>query len=370
MTDPLDFTDRATILAVDDTPDNLALVSGVLKDLYKVQVANSGERALKLLASGNRPDLVLLDIMMPGMDGYEVCRRLKADPKTRDIPIIFLTAKSTVEDEQMGFELGAADYITKPFSPPIMLARIKTQLLIKSANDFLRDQSAFLEGEVARRTAENEAIQELTISVLSSLASLADMRENVAGNHIRRTKRYVRAIAEHLGSHPRFAGDLRPEQIDLMYKAAPLYDIGKVAIPDRICLKTTPLTPEEFEVMKSHTTLGCNAIEQAEGNIAGPKPFLKYAKEMALSHEERWDGSGYPQGLSGDDIPVSARLMAIADAYDVLMYKPGIPHEEAIEVIKEGRGTQFDPDITDAFVAIGDQIRAIAMRYTDAAAAR
>ena len=144
MTDPLDFSDRATVLAVDDTPDNLALVSGVLKDIYKVQVANSGERALKLVKGGHLPDLILLDIMMPGMDGYEVCRRLKADPKTRDIPVIFLTAKSTIEDEQMGFELGAADYITKPFSPPIMLARIKNQLLIKSANDFLRDQSAFL----------------------------------------------------------------------------------------------------------------------------------------------------------------------------------------------------------------------------------
>jgi putative two-component system response regulator len=370
MADPLDFTDRATILAVDDTPDNLTLVSGVLKDTYKVQVANSGERALKIAMGEHQPDLVLLDIMMPGMDGYEVCRRLKADAKTRDIPIIFLTARSTVEDEQMGFELGAADYIIKPFSPPIVLARIKTQLLLKAARDFLKDKSEYLEAEVARRSAENAAIQEFTIQVLTSLASLADTRENVAGNHIQRTKRYVRAIAEHLTDHPRFATVLTPEQIDLIYKAAPLYDIGKVGVPDRIVLKPTPLTPEEFEIMKSHTRLGRDAIEQAESKVGVPMAFLKHAKEMALSHEERWDGSGYPQGLSGDDIPVAARLMAIADVYDVMMYNPGIPHEEALKVIAEGKGTQFDPDVTDAFVAIAAQIRGIATKYTDSGAAR
>ena len=366
MADALDFTNRATILVVDDTPDNLSLMGGLLKDQYKVKVANSGERALEIVADADKPDLILLDIMMPEMDGYEVCRRLMANPNTRDIPVIFLTAMATVEDEQKGLEMGAADYITKPISPPIVLARIRTQLLLKASKDFLRDRSAFLEAEVARRTLENNAIQEVTVHALSSLALLADSRENIAGNHIRRMQRYVRALAEHLAQHPRFAPVLRPEQIALIYNSVPLYDIGKVAIPDRITLKTTPLTPEEFEIMKTHTSLGRDAIENAERNVGAPVAFLKCAKEVALSHEERWDGSGYPQGLSGDGIPVAARLTAIADAYDVLMYKPGIPHEDAVQVITEGKGSQFDPDAVDAFVEIAGRIREIATKYTDA----
>jgi putative two-component system response regulator len=370
MSDALDFTDRATILVVDDTPDNLQLMTGLLKDKYKVQVANSGERALKVVKGEHPPDLVLLDIMMPGMDGYEVCRRLIADPKTRDIPIIFLTAKATIADEEMGFELGASDYITKPIIPPITLARIKTQLMIKASKDFLKDQSAFLEAEVARRTVENAAIQEVTIQALASLALLADTRENVAGNHVRRMQRYVKALAEHLANHPRFASVLIPEKIDLIYKSVPLYDIGKIALPDRILLKTTPLTPEEVEIMKTHTTLGRDAIEKAERNVGAPVAFLNCAKEIALSHEERWDGSGYPQGLSGDDIPVAARLTAIADAYDVMMYKPGIPHEEAVKMIVEGKGSQFDPDMVDAFVEIAGRIREIATKYADTASSR
>jgi putative two-component system response regulator len=370
MSDALDFTDRATILVVDDTPDNLQLMTGLLKDKYKVQVANSGERALKVVKGEHPPDLVLLDIMMPGMDGYEVCRRLIADPKTRDIPIIFLTAKATIEDEEMGFELGASDYITKPISPPITLARIKTQLMIKASKDFLKDQKAFLEAEVARRTLENAAIQEVTIQALASLALLADTRENVAGNHVRRMQRYVAALAERLATHPRFASVLLPEQIDLIYKSVPLYDIGKISIPDRILLKSTPLTPEEFGILKTHTTLGRDAIEQAERNVGAPVAFLKYAKEIALSHEERWDGSGYPQGLSGDDIPVAARLTAIADAYDMLMYKPGIPHEEALNMVAEGKGTQFDQDMVYDFVEIAGQIRGIATKFTDSGTSR
>ena len=365
MADALDFTDRATILVVDDTPDNLQLMSGLLKDKYRVQVANSGERALKIAQGEHPPDLVLLDIMMPGMDGYEVCRRLIADPKTRDIPIIFLTAKATIADEEMGFELGASDYITKPISPPITLARIRAQLMIKASKDFLKDKSAFLEAEVARRTVENAAIQEVTIQALASLALLADTRENIAGNHVRRMQRYVRALAQHLSAQPRFAPVLIPEQIDLIYKSVPLYDIGKVSIPDSILLKTTPLTPEEFEIMKSHTTRGRDAIAEAERNVGAPVAYLKCAKEIALSHEERWDGSGYPQGLSGDDIPVAARLTAVADAYDMLIYKPGIPHDEALTVIAEGKGSQFDPDMVDAFIEVSEQIRDIASKFTD-----
>ncbi|TSA10979.1 MAG: two-component system response regulator [Betaproteobacteria bacterium] len=361
MADALDFTDRATILVVDDTPDNLQLMSGLLKDLYKVQVANSGERALKIVKGEHPPDLVLLDIMMPGMDGYEVCRRLIADPKTRDIPIIFLTAKATVADEEMGFELGASDYITKPVSPPITLARIKAQLMIKASRDFLKDQSAFLESEVARRTAESGAIQEFTIQVL---ASLAEARDKASSNHIQRTQRYVRALAERLADVARFAGALAGEQIELICKCAPLYDVGKIGIPDRILLKREPLTPEEFDILKTHTTLGRDAIEKAERNVGVPVAFLKCAKEITLSHEERWDGSGYPQGLSGDDIPVAARLMAVADVYDALIGE-GTTHEQAVKTIAEGKGMLFDPDVADAFVAVAAQIAEIVAKYPD-----
>jgi len=366
MADALDFTDRPTILVVDDLPDNLTLMSGLLKDTYKVQVANSGERAIEVVMSEKPPDLVLLDIMMPGMDGYEVCRRIIADPKTCGIPIIFLTGMTAVEEEVLGFELGAVDYITKPISPPIALARIKIQLLLKASKDFLKDQRAFLEAEVARRSAENGAIQEFTIQVL---ASLAEIRDKAAGNHIRRTRRYVRALAERLADHVRFAGALSGGRIELIYKSAPLYDIGKAGIPDQILFKRETLTPEEFEIMKTHTTLGHDTLEKAERNVAAPVAFLKCAKEMTLSHEERWDGSGYPQGLSGDDIPVAARLMAVADVYDALISdrtdRPGIPHGEAVKIIAGGKGTDFDPDVADAFVAIAEQIREIAAKYAN-----
>ncbi|MCE3252465.1 MAG: two-component system response regulator, partial [Cellvibrio sp.] len=235
MAEAIVFTEKAIILVVDDTPDNLTLMSGLLKDNYRVKVANSGERALKIAQSETPPDLILLDIMMPEMDGYEVCRRLKADTKTRDIPIIFLTAKTEVVDETHGFELGASDYITKPISPPIVLARVETHLAIKRMQDFLKDKNTFLASEVNKRTAEIMAIQDVTIN---AMASLAETRDNETGNHIRRTQRYVKALAEKLRFNPRFAHFLNDDKtIEVLFKSAPLHDIGKVGIPDRILLK-------------------------------------------------------------------------------------------------------------------------------------
>ncbi|HEY4161662.1 MAG TPA: two-component system response regulator [Dongiaceae bacterium] len=358
--------DAATILAVDDTPGNLSLITGLLKGSYHVKVANSGEKALRVVHSDMPPDLVLLDIMMPEMDGYEVCRRLKADARTRHIPVIFLTAMSKSEDERLGLEVGAVDYITKPISPPILLARVKTHLLLKSSSDFLKDKNAYLEGEVYRRTQEMQAIQDVTIL---TMASLAETRDNETGNHIRRTQHYVKLLATKLRNHPRFTQFLNERSIDLLFKSAPLHDIGKVGIPDRILLKPGKLTPEEFEIMKTHTTLGRDAIEQAEGRLGTPVEFLSLAKEIAYSHQEKWDGSGYPEGLAGDAIPVSARLMALADVYDALIsrrvYKPPFPHEKAVEIIAEGRGRHFDPDITDAFMEIREEFRTIALKYAD-----
>ena len=366
MAEALDFTDKKSVLIVDDTPENLTLMNGLLKDIYKTKIANNGERALKIAATLPLPDLILLDIMMPGIDGYEVCRQLKADPVTAEIPVIFLTAKTQVEDEQMGFDVGCVDYITKPVSPPIVLARVKTHLLMKDVRDFLRDQNTFLENEVERRTREVQVIQDVTIM---AMASLAETRDNETGNHIRRTQHYVKVLAEKLSDHPRFGYFLNPANIDMLYKSAPLHDIGKVGIPDRILLKPGRFEPEEFEIMKTHTTLGRDAIEHAEKQLGMTVDFLSMAKEIALSHQEKWNGSGYPQGLAGDAIPLSARLMAVADVYDALIsrrvYKEGMPHEKAVVIVQQGRGTHFDPDVADAFVALKDEFRDIAARFAD-----
>jgi len=358
--------EKQTVLVVDDTPENLSLMSVLLKDRYKVKVANSGERALKIAGAETPPDLILLDIMMPEIDGYEVCRRLKADRATREIPVIFLTAKTETADEQRGLELGAVDYITKPVSPPIVLARVKTHLLVKATQDFLKDQNAFLEAEVARRTREVQAIQDVTIL---ALASLAETRDNDTGNHIRRTQFYVKTLADHLMMHPRFTAELDEQIIIRLYKSAPLHDIGKVGIPDAILLKPGKLDPDEFNVMKGHSVLGYEAIDHAEKRLGLDVEFLMMAKEIAHCHHEKWDGSGYPQGIGGDDIPLSARIMAVADVYDALIcrrvYKAPMPHEQAIAIIQNGAGSHFDPDIVDAFMDINEHLRAIAEQFAD-----
>ena len=360
---------KATILVVDDMPDNLTLIAGLLRGLYRVVAANNGEKAIAIASGEHPPDLILLDIMMPGLSGYDVCQRLKAQPATRDIPIIFLTAMTGTEDETKGLEMGAVDFITKPVNPPVVLARVATQLQVKAAADFLKDQNAYLEAEVKRRGQALAAIQDVTIL---AMASLAETRDNDTGNHIRRTQHYVRLLARHLQSHPRFRDFLNDETIDLLFKSAPLHDIGKVGIPDRILLKPGRLTPEEFEIMKTHCQLGRDAIQHAEDQLGIQVDFLHYAKEIAYSHQEKWDGSGYPQGLAGDAIPISARLMAVADVYDALIsrrvYKEGMPHAQAIAIICQGRGQHFDPDMVDAFVTLSEQFQAIVQRYTDSAA--
>ena len=357
---------KPTILVVDDTTDNLALMRELLKDDYQVKLANGGERALTLAAQTPHPDLILLDIMMPGMDGYEVCQQLKARASTQNIPVVFLTAKTAVEDERKGLEIGAVDYITKPISPPIVLARVKIHLALKAHADFLSNKSDFLEAEVTKRTREVVAIQDVTIL---AMASLAETRDSDTGNHIRRTQFYVKALAQHLSGNPKFSAQLTDSFIQRLFKSAPLHDIGKVGIPDRILLKPGRFEPKEFEIMKTHTTLGRDAIEHAEKQLGMSVDFLSMAKEIALSHQEKWDGTGYPQGLAGEAIPLSARLMAVADVYDALIsrrvYKESMPHEKAVAIMQAGRGTHFDPDIADAFVALQDEFQKIAARFAD-----
>jgi len=363
---PLQAIEKHTVLVVDDTPDNLALMSGLLKSTYRVKLASSGARALQISTMQPRPDLILLDIMMPEMDGYQVMQRLKADPETADIPVIFLTAMSATDDEQAGLDMGAVDYITKPINPAIVMARVHNHIELKLARDFLQDQSRHLEHEVQKRTREIVAIQDVTVR---AMALLAETRDNETGNHIRRTQHYVKVLALALQEHPRFRDELTQPNIELLFKSAPLHDIGKVGIPDRILLKPGMLEPAEFEIMKTHTTLGRNAILNAEIEQGAEMPFLRFAKEITQSHQEKWDGSGYPEGLSGDHIPVSARLMAVADVYDALIskraYKAAFSHEKAFGIIRAGSGSHFDPDVVEAFVGAADEFRHIARRYID-----
>ncbi len=274
------------ILVIDDSPDSRALIQGLLQDRYQVSLAESGEAGLAL-ATARCPDLILLDIMMPALDGYAVCQALKAQASTRDVPVLFLTGRNSEADEQLGLDLGAVDYISKPIRPAILLARLRTHLRLKATADFLRDQNAFLTREVTLRTREVNAIEDVTVLALTTLA---ETRDTNTGNHIQRTQRYVRALAQQLSLHPRFSAFLTVSMISLLFKSAPLHDIGKVAIPDRILLKPGKLTAQEFEVMKTHTTLGRDAIAHAEQLLGCEVVFLKVAKEIAYSHQEKWDG--------------------------------------------------------------------------------
>lgn len=358
---------KPCILVIDDTPENLSLMSELLREDYQVKLAPSGERGLQIASGDPQPDLILLDIMMPGMDGYQVMQQLQADKATRDIPVIFLTALAGVDDERRGLDLGAVDYITKPISPSIALARVRNHLQLKMMRDFMQYRNEYLNREVARRTRQLSAIQDVTIR---AMASLAETRDNETGSHIRRTQTYVKLLAEQLREHPRFRDFCTPANIDVLFKSAPLHDLGKVGIPDHVLLKPGRLTPEEFEIIKQHPQIGRDAIARALADLGDEDAqFLQVAQDIAYGHHEKWDGTGYPQGAWGDGIPLPARLMALADVYDALIsrrvYKPALPHEDAVAMIAQGRGSHFDPDIVDAFIAIQDAFKQVAQQFAD-----
>ncbi|MDD2864950.1 MAG: two-component system response regulator [Methylococcales bacterium] len=360
-------TQRHTLLVVDDTPTNLSLLSNLLRDTYRIKVANNGAKALEL-AFAMPPDLVLLDVMMPEMDGYEVCRRLKANENTRNIPVIFLTAKTEIEDEERGFSVGAVDFIHKPISPPIVLARVKTHLEIKSWRDFLQDQNAWLQAQVEQRLSEINHLQDASIQVM---VSLAEFRDENTGNHIRRTQEYVRRLAVELSKLSHYKELLTPHYIEQLAKSAPLHDVGKIAIPDGILLKPGKHTPEEMVIMRTHAQRGYDMLKQAGVQMGEHGEFLSIAMEIAGGHHEKWDGSGYPNGLKGNEIPISARLMALADVYDALLdtrpYKKPMTLEQTIRIILEGKGTHFDPEVVDAFLTIQDDFSRIAQMWVDEA---
>jgi len=346
------------ILLVDDNTTNLQLLHESLDGIgYRLLIAKNGKTALAIARKAN-PSLILLDIMMPEMDGYEVCRHLKSEEKTLQIPVIFITALADEDDEAKGLALGAVDYITKPFNPELVRARVRIHLELKQHQDRL-------EQLVKERTRRLELTQAVTIE---SLATLAEYRDPETGGHIKRTQDYVKVLAKQLKDHSRFQGELNDEVIELLYMSAPLHDLGKIAVPDHILHKAGKLTDEEFAEMKKHTNYGHDALWITEQKL-GEDSFIRYAREIAYTHQEKWDGSGYPNGLKGDEIPISGRLMALADVYDALIskrvYKPPFSHEKAMKIIVEGKGSHFDADIVDAFIVLEKTFRNIALSFAD-----
>lgn len=354
----------SNVLVVDDAEINLEILAAALDKDYEVRVASDGKSALEIIKE-KAPDLVLLDILMPGMDGYEVCRRLKKNSNTRDIPVVFITGMNQVQSKTRGFELGAVDYITKPFDIHEVRARVKTHLTNTLAKKILENRTINLEEKVKERTRELWLTQEVTIECM---ASLAETRDPETGGHIKRTKEYVRILAEQLKCHPKFSDFLNDESIDLICKSAPLHDIGKVGVPDSILMSHKKLTPHEWEEMKKHTIYGRDAL-LAAGAQLGENSFLRFAGEIAYSHHEKWDGTGYPEGLRGEEIPISGRLMALADVYDALIskriYKQPVSHAKAVEIIESDKGKHFDPNVVEAFLNLEDKFRTIALQFID-----
>lgn len=321
---------KPVLLVVDDTPFNIDVLRGVLASTYTIKVATHGEKALALAKSHPQPELVLLDVMMPGMDGYEVCRRLKADELTRDIPVVFVTSMSEVEDERKGFESGAVDYITKPISPPLVQARVATHLRLYRHERQLTEL-------VRERTRE---LEETRLEIIHRLGRAAEFKDDETGQHVIRMSHYTRIIAE--------AAGMTAEDVEVLFHAAPMHDIGKIGIPEAILLKPGKLTPEEWTVMKRHPAIGAGIIG------SHPHPLLNTARIVALTHHEKWDGSGYPRGLAGEQIPLVGRIVAIADVFDALTserpYKHAWSVEDSVAYLQQHAGSHFDQRLVALFV--------------------
>ncbi|MDO6639483.1 two-component system response regulator [Shewanella sp. 5_MG-2023] len=336
--------ERQTILVVDDTAENIDVLAGVLKSDYQIKIAKNGKLALKI-AKAMTLDLILLDIMMPGIDGFEVCRQLKQDKRTQHIPIIFVTAKISAADELKGLELGAADYITKPFNPPIVLRRVQTQLALTS-------QSRLLALQVRQKTAE---ISQNQLNVIRRLGRAAEYKDNETGMHVIRMSYYTHILA--------LAAGLSEDDAELLMHAAPMHDVGKIGISDAILKKTDKLDFDEFEQMKKHCEIGAEILGEQDSEL------MDVAQTIALTHHEKWDGSGYPNGLSGEDIPLYGRIVAVADVFDALTskrpYKEAWPVEKALELLKKEAGTHFDPQLVPLFVEKLDQILEIKAKFNE-----
>jgi putative two-component system response regulator len=336
---------QATILVIDDTPDNIALLVEILKDHYRIKAARNGEQGLKIARLQPPPDLILLDIMMPGIDGFEVCQKLKDDPTTSDIPVIFVTARISIDDESRGFGLGAVDYIAKPVSPPIVLARVNTHLA-------LHDQNRELARQVKEQT---QAISDTRLKIIQRLGRAAEYKDDNTGMHVIRMSHYARVLGVAAGMNETMA--------DMLLDAAPMHDIGKIGIPDSILQKAEDLTDQEWEIMQTHTDMGAEIIGIDESKL------LQMARQVAATHHESWDGSGYPRGLQGEDIPLVGRIVAIADVFDALTtrrpYKEAWSVEDSIAYLQEQAGKKFDPDLVKVFVQQLPQIHELMAQFSD-----
>jgi putative two-component system response regulator len=340
------------IMVVDDTPANLTILKKILhKNGNEVYAFPSGLKALKA-AQNNPPDLILLDITMPELDGYEVCKRLKQDTLLRGIPVIFLSALSSTDDKIKAFQCGGVDYITKPFQFEEVLARVETHLRLRSLQTALEYQNQNLEQLVAEKVRE---ISESQLAAIFALAKMAENRDEDTGSHLERVREYCRLLTSRLRESSPYADQISGEFVACIHHASPLHDIGKVAIPDCILLKPGKLSAEEFETMKTHTSVGAENLQAAYNRYTG-NSFIEMGIDIARHHHEWWNGTGYPAGLAGVDIPLSARIMALTDFYDALCsdrcYRKGVDHQTVKGMILSEKGTHFDPVIVDAFLAV------------------
>ncbi len=337
---------QETILLVDDSPEIIDILGGILRPLYRVRFATNGNDALAM-AQQAPPSLILLDVMMPDIDGHQVCRRLKADLRTRDVPVIFITASSDAADEQLGLELGAVDYLHKPLNPPLVLQRVRVHLE-------LRNQNLALEAKVLERTRQ---LEETRVEIIRRLSMAGEYRDNETGLHVIRMSQMTRVLA--------LAAGVPDRQAELLHQAAAMHDIGKIGIPDRILLKQGRLDPSEWDVMRTHTLIGAEIIGQHDS------PLLRMARSVALSHHEKWDGSGYPYGLAGEAIPLEGRLVALADVYDALSsvrpYKRAWTQEDVFAFIRDNAGQHFDPRLAALFIKLRPEIVEIATTYQEVA---
>lgn len=359
---------QKTILCVDDTPANLKLLKECLQPYFNVRLINHGQKALDFLADPQKAQevhLVLLDVMMPDIDGFEVCRKIRGTAHTENLPVIFITAKNTPEDEQKGLDVGGNDFISKPINPNVMLSRVNTHLKLESYQSLLRRENAHLEIQLKESLLDVMHLQEATLTVMTSLA---EFRDEDTGNHIKRTQIYIEKLA-HASAKMFPELELNEERISIISMCAPLHDIGKITTPDEILLKPGKLTDDEFAIMKQHTIKGSEILGRAAGIMAGKGEFLTLAQELAISHHEKWDGSGYPYGLSGDAIPITGRLMAVVDVYDALrskrVYKPAFSHAKSMEIIEQSQGSHFDPRLVEAFKTLSTEVATLSEHWKD-----